>query len=106
MIAEFSDYASNERTFLAWVRTAIAIMGFGLAAAQFSNRNVDTKTEILKLAAGGLVILCAYIRMRHLRALIAKNEKLGQGDILSETLLMVLIALLVLLLSTFALHVP
>jgi uncharacterized membrane protein YidH (DUF202 family) len=29
MIERYSDHAANERTFLAWVRTAIAIMAFG-----------------------------------------------------------------------------
>jgi len=29
MIKNFSDHAANERTFLAWVRTAIAVMAFG-----------------------------------------------------------------------------
>jgi putative membrane protein len=29
MIRKFSDHSANERTFLAWVRTAIAVMAFG-----------------------------------------------------------------------------
>ena len=29
MIERFRDHAANERTFLAWVRTAIAMMAFG-----------------------------------------------------------------------------
>jgi putative membrane protein len=29
VIKSFNDYAANERTFLAWVRTAIALMAFG-----------------------------------------------------------------------------
>ena len=29
MIERYSDHAANERTFLAWVRTSIAIMAFG-----------------------------------------------------------------------------
>ena len=28
MIKNYSDHAANERTFLAWVRTAIAVMAF------------------------------------------------------------------------------
>jgi putative membrane protein len=28
MIKRYSDHAANERTFLAWVRTAIAVMAF------------------------------------------------------------------------------
>jgi putative membrane protein len=35
MIRNFSDHAANERTFLAWVRTAIAMMGFGFVVERF-----------------------------------------------------------------------
>jgi putative membrane protein len=35
MIQNFSDHAANERTFLAWVRTAIAIMAFGFVVERF-----------------------------------------------------------------------
>ncbi|HEY5071197.1 MAG TPA: DUF202 domain-containing protein [Caulobacteraceae bacterium] len=35
MIKSFSDHAANERTFLAWVRTAIAIMAFGFLIEKF-----------------------------------------------------------------------
>ncbi|WP_205771748.1 YidH family protein [Mucilaginibacter terrenus] len=31
-----SDHLANERTFLAWVRTSIAIMGFGFVVVKFS----------------------------------------------------------------------
>ena len=30
MIERFRDHAANERTYLAWVRTAVTVMGFGL----------------------------------------------------------------------------
>ena len=35
MIQRYSDHAANERTFLAWVRTAIAIMAFGFLVERF-----------------------------------------------------------------------
>ncbi len=35
MIRNYSDHAANERTFLAWVRTAIAIMAFGFLLERF-----------------------------------------------------------------------
>jgi uncharacterized membrane protein YidH (DUF202 family) len=34
MIHNFSDHVANERTFLAWVRTAIAVMAFGFLVAK------------------------------------------------------------------------
>jgi len=35
MIQRYSDHAANERTFLAWVRTAIAVMAFGFLVERF-----------------------------------------------------------------------
>ncbi|MDE1903990.1 MAG: DUF202 domain-containing protein [Alphaproteobacteria bacterium] len=35
MIEHYSDHAANERTFLAWVRTAIAVMAFGFLIEKF-----------------------------------------------------------------------
>ena len=35
MIRSYSDHAANERTFLAWVRTAIAVMAFGFLVERF-----------------------------------------------------------------------
>lgn len=35
MIERYSDHAANERTFLAWVRTAIAIMALGFLVEKF-----------------------------------------------------------------------
>ena len=35
MIKNFSDHAANERTFLAWVRTAIAVMAFRFLVEKF-----------------------------------------------------------------------
>jgi len=31
----FRDHAANERTLLAWIRTGVALMGFGFAIARF-----------------------------------------------------------------------
>ncbi len=35
MIPNFKDHAANERTYLAWIRTAIAIMAFGFLVEKF-----------------------------------------------------------------------
>jgi len=36
VIRNFGDHAANERTFLAWVRTAIAVMAFGFLVERFN----------------------------------------------------------------------
>jgi putative membrane protein len=48
MIRNFSDHAANERTFLAWVRTAIAVMAFGFLVAKF-----DLFLQIAARSLGG-----------------------------------------------------
>jgi len=48
MIKRYSDHAANERTFLAWVRTAIAVMAFGFVIERFD--------LFLQLAAPQLVL--------------------------------------------------
>ncbi len=35
MIRHYADHAANERTFLAWVRTAITVMAFGFLIERF-----------------------------------------------------------------------
>ncbi len=50
MIRNYSDHAANERTFLAWVRTAIAVMAFGFLVARF---NLFLKIAAQSLAGGG-----------------------------------------------------
>jgi len=36
MIRGYSDHAANERTFLAWVRTGIAVVAFGFVLEKFN----------------------------------------------------------------------
>jgi putative membrane protein len=36
MIPGYSDHAANERTFLAWVRTGIAVIAFGFVIEKFN----------------------------------------------------------------------
>src|SRR6201997_4094007 len=72
MIERYGDHAANERTFLAWVRTAIAIMAFGflvekfdlfvaMAGASLGGRRVTVGGQTLANIAGlALIVLgCA-----------------------------------------------
>jgi putative membrane protein len=72
-IRNFSDHAANERTFLAWVRTSIAITAFGflverfdlflsLAASATLERHVTVnRPEFGRVA--GLVLIIAGVAM-------------------------------------------
>jgi putative membrane protein len=82
MIERYSDHAANERTFLAWVRTAVAIMGFGflvekfdlfvkLAGGSFGARPAHVGSQLVGNIAGlalfvlgGSMMVLAVIRFR------------------------------------------
>jgi putative membrane protein len=64
------QHLANERTFLAWVRTAIAIMGVGFLVTNLHSSMVDTLTEggdtlatIIGLASVGLGVLTVLVSM-------------------------------------------
>jgi putative membrane protein len=61
MIRGYSDHAANERTFLAWLRTSIAVIAFGfvveklnLFALTMSSASLD-ETRRSQLEIGGAV---------------------------------------------------
>ena len=82
MIERYSDHAANERTFLAWVRTAIAIMAFGFLVQKLdlflriANQSLDARSTsagsqivgniagLLLILLGGVVMAFAAIRFR------------------------------------------
>ncbi len=98
MIRNFSDHAANERTFLAWVRTAIAIMAFGFLIAKFnvflslaqislrgyrqaplSNSGLGGVAGVAVTAAGVLIVALAAIRFLRLRQAIESAEEVPGG---------------------------
>ncbi|QEA39511.1 DUF202 domain-containing protein [Pistricoccus aurantiacus] len=105
MIDNFSSHAANERTFLSWVRTVVAIVGFGLAAARLGNQHPPLWSEILVLGAGAVVILIAWLRMRQVSRRIDSVDHLPDDSGPAEVLLMLLVGALFVLLGSFAIHV-
>jgi len=68
-VGETPDYRfslANERTFLAWIRTALALVGGGLAVAQFvPELHVRYAREIIAVALMLLGTACAARAMLH-----------------------------------------
>lgn len=82
MIEHYTDHAANERTFLAWVRTAIAVMAFGFLVERFDlflevtsqslgarllsprGQTVGNITGLLLILLGGAMMALAAIRFR------------------------------------------
>lgn len=75
------DHLANERTFLAWTRTAIGIMAFGFVVVKFSlflkqislvlgkddvvkNRGYSAIIGIVLVAVGALTSILSYIRYK------------------------------------------
>lgn len=105
MITNFQTHAANERTFLAWVRTAIAIEGFGVGAARLGSEPAPLWSELLMLGCGALVIALAWLRNRHLRKRIDSDQLLDDDSAVADILLVLLVTALFALLAVFAIHV-
>jgi putative membrane protein len=82
MIKNFSDHAANERTFLAWVRTSIAVIAFGFLVERFDLFIAFARLEDKKLTVpreefgqlAGLVLIILGIVMILVAALrFARN---------------------------------
>lgn len=105
MIANYADHAANERTFLAWVRTAMSVVGFGLAIARLGSPTPSPVTSIALLVSGATVILIAFLRMRLVRKRIRSDAVLDDNSTLADIFLLALVLALFVMLGSFALHV-
>ena len=110
MIVRFSDHAANERTFLAWVRTAIAIIAFGflvekfdlfmrmasasLATSGIGSQAVGNIAGLALIALGGGMMIFAALRFRKTALDIDVAEvRVGPGERLDLTLVTLLVLL-------------
>src|ERR1700733_4322690 len=105
MIERYSEHAANERTFLAWVRTAIAIMAFGFLVEKFdlfleiaskslagrtlsvSGQLVGNVAGLMLIALGSTTMVLAIIRFRKsARDIDSIEERSDTGARLDVTL--------------------
>ena len=104
MIRNFQEHAANERTFLAWIRTATAVVGFGLAIGRLGSQAPWPWTEIAMLFSGGLVILLAYLRMRCKQREIDTATEYSKEERPFDLLLLALVCSMFALIAFFTLH--
>jgi putative membrane protein len=111
LIERYTDHAANERTYLAWVRTALAVMAFGLLVERFDlllrslPQPADTaagdglagtsRTVGLVLVLLGVVVLAASTH-RYLRSkrLISSAETRDFAASRTDLVLVAIVALL------------
>jgi putative membrane protein len=122
MIRGFSDHAANERTFLAWVRTGIAVIGFGFIIEKFNVAVLTTaganapdaglKLERLLgplgrydgaalVLVGIALIMIAARRFVRTRRLLDDQEIHSAGSAHAELILAAVLALVVVGYSTY-----
>jgi putative membrane protein len=120
-IKNFSDHAANERTFLAWIRTAISIMAFGFLVERFDlfletvapslsgrvlspiGQRFGNVAGLALIVAGTAMAALAIARfIRTAKAIDSDDETMGTGsrlDIVLASLLVLLGASMFLYLS-------
>lgn len=124
MIAGYGDHAANERTFLAWVRTGIAVIAFGFVVEKFNifmltvasaaMGDAVQRAELMRLSGrmgrydglalifGGLaLVVLATARFVRTTRLIDDTKMHYASSVRSELLLS---ALLVLLITSYSLY--
>ncbi|MFZ0869603.1 MAG: DUF202 domain-containing protein [Rhodanobacter sp.] len=104
MIPHFSDHAANERTYLAWVRTAITVMAFGFLLERFDiflfyashaagqavsglHLHASEWLGLVLLLFGAFVVLLATYRFNRNRKLIDSDSSCAYGGLLLERLM-------------------
>jgi putative membrane protein len=96
---------ANERTFLAWVRTAVALIAGGVALETLDvgiGPGPRTALAVLLVAAGGAFAVVAWHRWRQVDRAIAAHEpmpRLTSTPLLSGLLVVVAVVLVVALVA-------
>ncbi|MEP7141598.1 MAG: DUF202 domain-containing protein [Ferruginibacter sp.] len=89
-IAGPTDHLANERTFLAWIRTSIAMMGFGFVIVKFAlfvrqisvalgdkmvmpGKGYSAIIGVLMVAFGAIMATLAYLRYSNIEKQLINN---------------------------------
>ena len=85
-----ADYLANERTFLAWIRTSIALMGFGFVIVKFAlfireisfalrdkvaipGKSYSAIIGVIMVAFGAIMATLAYLRYHSIEKQLNNN---------------------------------
>jgi putative membrane protein len=94
-IRNFTDHAANERSFLAWVRTSLGVVGFGFLVARFDIRSVIAHAAGLLLIVLGTAMIgvAAWRFARAAKEIDAEHVHPGTGSRVDVALAALLILL-------------
>jgi putative membrane protein len=124
MIPRFRDHAANERTYLAWVRTAFAFMAFGFLVERFDlflaylarsgsatnpaaahhHLHAAQIVGLALIALGVVIIFGATVRFVHHRRTIACEDEVGYGTAVGDGLLALLLICFAAFLGIYVYH--
>ncbi len=106
-----SDHLANERTFLAWIRTSIAVIGLGFVVAKFTvwlrelsvrlgqatpapHSSLSMPLGIGLMTLGGLLALTAAWRYHTVKTAILKDQSAAaEGTMIAVSVIVVVIAI-------------
>ncbi len=74
--SEARDHLANERTLLAWVRTALGVMGLGVIVDRFVE-SAGAAAEVVGLslvALGAVMVIYAVVRFEKVGAMLAEGH--------------------------------
>jgi len=109
MIKHYTDHAANERTFLAWIRTAIAVMAFGFLIERFDifltsmtgtlshplhGQRFANEAGLAFILLGVVMIVVAAVRFFRIARDIDKDEVISSSGSLFDLALAGLLLLL------------
>ncbi len=86
---DFRVSFANERTFLAWTRTALALIGGGLAASRLLRLKLDggrLTIGLILIAMGGMAAIAAFIRWRRSELALRLGERMPRSRLVPALL--------------------
>lgn len=105
MVSKFRDHAANERTFLAWVRTAVALAGFGILIEKLADSAAPTSaTGAALLGLSAVLVVLASVRFLIIRLQIMRGGESGSRLAAVELLFGGMLAVLVGTVVVFLYH--
>ena len=121
MIKRYTEHSANERTYLAWIRTSVAIMAFGFLIEKFDlfvsylgkaigdqqHFKVSLAAEMVGLGlflVGILIIITATVRFFTYKKAIESEETIPYSVKRTNLLLSALMILLALFLFVYMIH--